>query len=261
MAFNQAQTRTVRVVVVSLALVAVIVLVVAVVGGGVFGASTQAQDQGGADAQSQGQAASGSDASGGGSSSGSDDATASMDQVDAQYSQATDTLQAQYEADPDNPSALLNLANGYFDWGAAARNYVQDDDDDAHVVDLFSQAIARYDDYLEKYGSGSGTNKSVQVDRAIAIFYTGDHDTAISTLEQFVSQTDDFGPAWANLGMFYESENRTDDARSAYEKAIDSDADNSYGVKDYAQARLDALDAQASGQGANGADADAAATE
>lgn len=258
MAFNQAQTRTVRVVVVSLALVAVIVLAVAVVGGGIFSAQSAATS-GGSDAQASSDG-SGSDGSSAPTSSSDEDETTMVD-VDAQYQDATDTLQAQYDADPENPSALLNLANGYFDWGAAARAYVEDDDDDAHVVDLFSQAISRYDDYLEKYGADSGSNKSVQVDRAIAIFYTGDVDTAVATLEDFVAKTDDFGPAWANLGMFYESENRTDDARAAYEKAITADSDNSYGVKDYAQARLDALDEQASGQtdNAGASDADAGA--
>ena len=81
----------------------------------------------------------------------------------------------------------------------------------------------------------------------------------VETLEGFVTEVDDFGPAWANLGMFYESENRADDARAAYEKAIAADSDNSYGVKHYAQARLVTLDEQASGQtddaGASGADA------
>ena len=244
MAFNQAQTRTVRVVVVSLALIAVIVLAVAVVGGGMLSAqSAQASD---AAVQQQGDGAP--------TASGSDAASAdevTMEQVDAQYTQATDALQEQYDADPDNPSALLNLANGYFDWGAAARGYATTEDDDYHVVHLFSQAIAHYDDYLERYGTDDGANKSVQVDRAIAIFYTGDVDTAVSTLEAFVAQTDDFGPAWANLGMFYESQGRIDDARSAYERAVSSDTDNSYGVKDYAQARLDALNsATAQGDGA-----------
>ena len=163
MAFNQAQTRTVRVVVVSLALAAVIVLAVAVVGGGIFGAQSAATS-GGSDAQASSDG-SGSDGSSAPTSSSDEDETTMAD-VDAQYQDATDTLQAQYDADPENPSALLNLANGYFDWGAAARAYVEDDDDDAHVVDLFSQAISRYDDYLEKYGADSGSNKSVQVDRA-----------------------------------------------------------------------------------------------
>ena len=253
MAFNQAQTRAVRVAVVSLALVAVIVLAVAVVGGGMLSAQGGAQDNGATAPASDAAAASE------GSNSSSDTDEVTMDQVDAQYEQATNTLQEQYDADPDNPSALLSLANGYFDWGAAARTYAKTEDDDYHVVDLFSKAIARYDDYLERYGSGNGSNKSVQVDRAIAIFYTGDVDTAVSTLESFVAQTSDFGPAWANLGMFYESQGRVDDARSAYERAVSSDTDNSYGVKDYAQARLDALNDSASQAGGSAA-ADAGAT-
>ena len=106
-----------------------------------------------------------------------------------------------------------------------------------YLVDALNQAIARYDDYLED-NPGS---KSVEVDRAICIFYTGDVDRAISTLEEFVAQDDTFGPAWANLGMFYESEERIDDARAAYEHAIETDPDDAYGVLTYAQQRLDAL--------------------
>ena len=41
--------------------------------------------------------------------------------------------------------------------------------------------------------------------------------------------------------MFYESEGRTDDAKAAYERAVDADENDAYGVKTYAQQRLDAL--------------------
>lgn len=162
-----------------------------------------------------------------------------MGHVDASYQSVVEQLQAQYDADPGNPSALLQLANGYFDWGVAAMDVVEDEDDDRHVVDLFSQAIARYDDYLE----ANPGSKSVEVDRAIAIFYTGDADRAIAELEEFTASDGTFGPAWANLGMFYENEGRTDDAVRAYERAIESDSSDAYGVKDYAQQRLDALSA------------------
>ena len=41
--------------------------------------------------------------------------------------------------------------------------------------------------------------------------------------------------------MFYESAGRTDDAKAAYQKAIDADPDDAYQVKTYAQQRLTAL--------------------
>lgn len=231
MAFDAQQTRRAQVIV--LAAAAVIVVAIAAV---VFsGALTQGAANGTADSTSQA-----ADGAADGSSQAAEQAVSNehdMTHVDANYASVVEQLQAQYDSDPSNPSALLQLANGYFDWGVAARDVVATDEDDAHVVDLFNQAIARYDDYLEQ----NPDSKSVEVDRAISIFYAGDRDRAIAELESFTAEDGSFGPAWANLGMFYETEGRTDEAIAAYERAIESDSSDAYGVKDYAQQHLDAL--------------------
>lgn len=226
MAFSAQQTKRMQVVI-----VAAIAIVVAVIAFVVLSGAFAPRSVNDADADAA-QASTSADATVSGTSDEHD-----MSHVDANYTSTIEQLQAQYDADPTNPSTLLQLANGYFDWGAAAQQVAATDEDSRHVVDLFNQAIARYDDYLED-NPGS---KSVEVDRAICIFYTGDVDRAISTLEEFVAQDDTFGPAWANLGMFYESEERIDDARAAYEHAIETDPDDAYGVLTYAQQRLDAL--------------------
>ena len=163
-----------------------------------------------------------------------------MAEIDAQYGTAAQALLGQYNDDPSNPSTLLNLANGYFDWGVAATSHAADSEDEAHAVELLNQAISYYDTYLEEHAD----SKSVIVDRAICVFYTGDHETAISQLEDLVTNQDaSFAPAWANLGMFYEADGRTDDARQAYETAIDTAGDtDSYNVRAYAEERLSALD-------------------
>lgn len=234
MAFDAQQTRRAQAIV--LAAAAVIVVAIAAV---VFsGALAPGAATGTADSTSQaadGTADGSSQAAGQAVTSGEHD----MTHVDANYASVVEQLQAQYDSDPSNPSALLQLANGYFDWGVAARDVVATDEDDTHVVDLFNQAIARYDDYLEQ----NPDSKSVEVDRAISIFYTGDRDRAIAELESFTAEDGSFGPAWANLGMFYETEGRTDEAIAAYERAIESDSSDAYGVKDYAQQHLDALSA------------------
>lgn len=173
-----------------------------------------------------------------GTESGASDGDA-LEEIDAQYGTATSSLLSQYEADPSNPSALLDVANGYFDWGVAAMNHAADDEDSAHATELLNDAIGYYDTYLE----ANPEAKAVVVDRAICRFYTGDTDTAIADLEALTSDSaDSFAPAWANLGMFYEATGRVDDARNAYEAAIDAAGDaDAYNVKSYAQERLDAL--------------------
>lgn len=82
----------------------------------------------------------------------------------------------------------------------------------------------------------------MEVDRAICVFYSGDHEGAIADLEDLTAREGDFAPAWANLGMFYESHGDAAKAKKAYRTAIDAaEKDDTYGVKDYAQQRLDAL--------------------
>ncbi|MBM6754991.1 tetratricopeptide repeat protein [Collinsella tanakaei] len=230
MAFSAQQTKRMQVAILIVAGVVVAVLAIAVFSGALVPASSSTTAQDGAAAQQDQGSASGTTSS----------EAHDMTHVDANYEGTVEQLQAQYDADPSNPSALLQLANGYFDWGAAALQVAETDEDNAHVVDLFNQAIARYDDYL----ADNPDSKSVEVDRAICIFYTGDTDRAIATLEDFVAADDSFGPAWANLGMFYENAGRTDDARGAYERAIEADADDAFGVRTYAQGRLDALDGE-----------------
>ena len=134
----------------------------------------------------------------------------------------------------------LTLANNYFDMGMAAMQSATDEESQAKAADLFNQAVAYYDEYLSSTSSASAT-----VDRAICVFYGGDHDGAIADLEAFVKQDSTFAPAWANLGMFYESHDEQDKAKNAYEQALAAaEQEDTYGVKDYAQQRLDALNNQ-----------------
>ena len=173
MAFSAQQTKRMQVAILIVAGVVVAVLAIAVFSGALVPASSSTTAQDGAAAQQDQGSASGTTSS----------EAHDMTHVDANYEGTVEQLQAQYDADPSNPSALLQLANGYFDWGAAALQVAETDEDNAHVVDLFNQAIARYDDYL----ADNPDSKSVEVDRAICIFYTGDTDRAIATLEDFVA--------------------------------------------------------------------------
>lgn len=226
MAFSDQQAGRARAIVLIVALIVVAALAVAVVSG-VFSPAAQSGDQSG---QEQAASADGSETSTDGSA---------MESIDAQYGTAAQQLASQYEADPTNPSTLLNLANGYFDWGVAAMNHAASDEDSAHARELLARAVEYYDTYL----ADNPGAKSATVDRAICVFYAGDTDQAIEALEALISDDPSFAPAWANLGMFYESQGSTEKAADAYRRAIEASAeDDAYNVGSYAQERLDALE-------------------
>ncbi|MDY2778063.1 MAG: hypothetical protein SOU51_06750 [Collinsella sp.] len=167
----------------------------------------------------------------------SSEATHSVDDIDATFEPMVRALEGRHEEDPTDPAALLELANAYFDWGTYARSHATSDGDRDHAVELFKTAVGHYDTYLASHAS-----KSATVDRAICLFYAGDTQAAIAALEAFVAQDASFAPAWANLGMFRESLDDIDGASDAYRRAIDTAGDDdAYGVRDYAQSRLDAL--------------------
>lgn len=132
----------------------------------------------------------------------------------------------------------LTLANNFFDMGMSAMNGAQTDEDRQKAQDVFKQAIVHYDEYLE-----TGDSPAAEVDRAICVFYSGDHEQAIADLEAFVERDAAFAPAWANLGMFYEAHGDEGKAEEAYRKAVDAaEKEDAYGVGDYARERLEALE-------------------
>lgn len=150
---------------------------------------------------------------------------------DAAATAGTDVDDAAGEDDP------LTRANNFFDMGMAAMESAQDEESQQQAAGLFAQAVEYYDEYL-----ATASSSSAEVDRAICVFYSGDHEGAISDLEALVKRDSTFAPAWANLGMFYESHGDTAKAKKAYQQALDAaKKEDTYGVKDYAQQRLDAL--------------------
>lgn len=150
---------------------------------------------------------------------------------DAAATAGTDVDDAAGEDDP------LTRANNFFDMGMAAMESAQDEESKRQAAGLFAQAVEYYDEYL-----AMASSSSAEVDRAICVFYSGDHEGAIADLEALVKRDSTFAPAWANLGMFYESHGDTAKAKKAYQQALDAaKKEDTYGVKDYAQQRLDAL--------------------
>ena len=163
-----------------------------------------------------------------------------METVDAQYGTAAQSLLAQLEQDPSNPHGPSQRGKRLLRPGAWRRSTTRPT---TMAVRTRRSSSSRPSATTTSIWPDNAGAKSALVDRAICVFYTGDHASAIAALEDLTQNVDPgFAPAWANLGMFYENDGRTDDARQAYETAIEAAGDaDAYGVRDYAQDRLDAL--------------------
>ena len=162
-----------------------------------------------------------------------------FEQIDDGYDQLCAQALEEYDCTHASQSACLNVANSYFNWGMALLSKSSNTQQDEYVQGLFMKSYEYYGEYLK-----ISSIPAVEVNSAIALFYAGDSDKAIQALEELVQQQPTYAPAWSNLGLFYESEERLDDAVDAYTKACQSTSDEP-GVEQarmFAQERLDALD-------------------
>lgn len=190
------------------------------------------------DAQSQD--SSSSDGSSDSADASSDSATDAVTQADEKYQPLVTSLEQKLSSDSENLATLLNLGKDYMAWGVTVRYSGTTDDATSHANDLLEKAVSYYDQYLALKDSGA-----VRVDRALCLFYEDMTSEATTALEQLTQDMPDYGPAWANLGMLYESAGNTDAAKDAYEHAQEADADDEYGAKTYATQRLSALESAA----------------
>lgn len=202
--------------------------------------SEQSGDSASQDSSDSGDATSDSD-----STDSTDDKIA---QVDEDYGEQVDKLLASYNEDPTNLATLLNLGKNYMTWGVYVRYYGTTDANTSHANELLKNAIKYYDEYLDVKDSNA-----VRVDRALCSYYQEDANTALTELEELTASAPDYGPAWANLGMLYEATGDTDAAKEAYAKAQQTDPDDEYGAKSYADQRLAAIESSESGSSASGA--------
>ena len=201
---------------------------------------SQSADSGSsADSSDSGSSADSSDS--GSSSDSSDGTTDAVAQADEKYQPLVDALETKLSSDSQNLATLLNLGKDYMAWGVTVRYSGSTDASTSHANELLEKAISYYDQYLALKDSGA-----VRVDRALCQYYEEETSEATAALEQLTQDMPDYGPAWANLGMLYESAGNSDQAREAYQKAQEADADDEYGAKTYATQRISAMDSAAS---------------
>lgn len=163
-----------------------------------------------------------------------------VDYLDENYEPLVSDLEATLAESPDDMSTVLSLANYYSSWGSGVLMLATTDEETSHGNELLDKAVGYYDQYI-----ASGETESVEsasTSRAMCLYYGGDVSGALSALEQVTQDWPDYAPAWADLGLLYEVQGQTDEARTAYEKAVELDPDDEQGAKSYAEKRLSALD-------------------
>lgn len=140
------------------------------------------------------------------------------------------------EEDPNNLAALLNLGQTYMNWGYSARYSSSTDEETAYSEALVKKAMEYFDRYLALRASDA-----VSVQRALCNYYVGNTDEAVSSLTKLCEEKPDYAMGWANLGMLYEQQYDQSKALEAYAKAVETDPNDEYGAKSYAEQRIQSI--------------------
>jgi len=159
--------------------------------------------------------------------------------ADSQYQPQVAGLTAQLQSDPASYTVLVSLGNTYFDWAMAKQKESSTSTSSAgadaplwiSAKDAYARALAV-----------NAKESSVRVDHSITVFYTGDTATAIKLAEDVTKDDPTFGPAYFNLGIFYQNTNDKAKALAAYNKYLELDPQGSKGGNpDYAKQQIEAL--------------------
>ena len=160
--------------------------------------------------------------------------------VDSDYKAVVEPLEAKIQQNDKDLASLLSLGENYASWASQVSAYAASDESaKAHADELYKKSLDYYDKYLAVNDS-----QIVKASRAMVQYSSGDQDGAKAALEQLTKDDPNFSVAWLDLGMVYESESKTDEAKKAYEKAAEVDPNDEYGVKSNANQRLVSIAAQ-----------------
>ena len=160
------------------------------------------------------------------------------------YAKKAEKYERRLASDPKNLAALLNAGQTYMNWGYGISYSASSDAEKAYVNDVLKKANEYFDRYLALNDS-----KSVKVDRALCKSSMGDTDAAIKDLEAMSAEDPTFPLVWANLGMLYQTKGDSEKASNAYQKAVETDPNDEYGAKSYANQQLISLNSKVSSPG------------
>ena len=157
----------------------------------------------------------------------------SLKQLAETNAQKAHDYEKRLKKDPENLALLLNLGETYMNWGYSAVTNSTTDEETAYSKGLIEKAEDAFNRYLKIRESDA-----VKVNLAQCQNYKGDTKGAIKSLVSITKESPDYPLAWVYLGMFYEQSGDNEKATEAYHKAIDTDPNDEYGVKSYANQQL-----------------------
>lgn len=160
--------------------------------------------------------------------------TDSLEIINAAFQPTMTSLEASIAADPENLSLLTKAGSTYMDWAYQLYN-----SSDTKAQAAFSSTMAAAIPYWERAQVLSPSDRTIAGDLATALFYAGRTDEAIALAEKTLKDNPDYATVWFNLGIFKEASGDTAGAKTAYQKAVDTDTEGT--VKQSAQTALDAL--------------------
>lgn len=170
----------------------------------------------------------------------------SYEEAESTYQPMVDEQTAKLDKDANDQKAMYELATDYYNWAGKASSYAKDDQEKKDKAnELYQNAIDTYTRYLDAVGNyNSSDAKTAALNRAMAHKSLDNNDQAITELKKLGEEAD-YANAWANLGMLYESESKTQEAMIAFEKAANSADIQSASSRNYAMQRLQPLRKQA----------------
>ncbi len=154
-----------------------------------------------------------------------------------QNKKEVEKYQKRLDQNPDNMAATLHLGQTYMNWGYSAISSSSTDEEKEYSKALINKAIGYYDTYLKN----NPDSQAALVQRTLCDYYMGNTEQSINKLKEMTQKNPDLALAWAYLGILSEQSYDMTTALDAYQKAVETDPNDEYGVKSYAEQRVKSI--------------------
>lgn len=174
----------------------------------------------------------------GGAADGSNATNDAYAQIAQQYAGQTAALEQSLASEPTSYTALVNQGNAYFDWAQAVQSNEQLGPLGADRP-IWLAATGYYGRALDVKAG----DPQVGTDMAVAYFYGGQTNQAVSTIEGVLKTSPDFTIGYFNAGIFYREAGIDAKATSAWAKYLELEPNKSSEQAKRAQTWLSELKA------------------